>query len=221
MLKSSRSRLTPLQADHFQKDSLFDAIGRAVCRAGVLPAKELFESWEVARRVRRKYRGGRIVDLACGHGLLAHILLLLDDTSPKAVAVDTRMPPNARTLSTALVEAWPRLLNRIRFLECSIDTFEVRPGDIVVSAHACGSLTDMVIHKAVAAKARVAVLPCCQDVARSETGNLEGWVDGPLAVDVMRAVRLRKRGYSVMTRTIPPEITPKNRLLMGHPEKAL
>jgi hypothetical protein len=31
----------------------------------------------------------------------------------------------------------------------------------------------------------------------------------------MRAVRLEQRGYRVRTQTIPPEITPKNRLLLG------
>jgi hypothetical protein len=40
-------------------------------------------------------------------------------------------------------------------------------------------------------------------------------VDGPLAVDVMRAVRLEQRSYRVRTQTIPAEITPKNRLLLG------
>jgi hypothetical protein len=63
----------------------------------------------------------------------------------------------------------------------------------------------------------LAVLPCCHDLARSDTGGLEGWVDGPLAVDVTRAARLRQAGYMVMTQHIPGEITPKNRLLMAHP----
>ena len=43
-------------------------------------------------------------------------------------------------------------------------------------------------------------------------------MDGPLAIDVTRAARLRADGYCVITRTIPEEITPKNRLLMAHPE---
>ncbi|MDO9263653.1 MAG: methyltransferase domain-containing protein, partial [Desulfosalsimonadaceae bacterium] len=70
------------------------------------------------------------------------------------------------------------------------------------------------------ARARVAVLPCCHDLNLSPTGGLEGWVNGPLAVDVMRAAWLRQQGYMVITRTIPEDITPKNRLLMGHPETA-
>jgi hypothetical protein len=71
---------------------------------------------------------------------------------------------------------------------------------------------------AVAAGARVAILPCCHDIALSDTGGLEGWIKGPLAVDVTRAGRLRSEGYTVITRMIPEDITPQNRLLMGHPE---
>jgi hypothetical protein len=42
-------------------------------------------------------------------------------------------------------------------------------------------------------------------------------MDGPLAVDAIRAARLRAAGYRVITRTIPDSITMKNRLLMGQP----
>lgn len=218
MNRSTKSRLTVKQLDWFPGSTLLDKIGRAVCRVGTLPGKELFEAWEVARRVRRKFRGGRVVDLACGHGLLAHIMLLLDDTSPGALAVDRRLPENACRLSAALIESWPRLGQRIRYVKADIDTVELTSSDLIMSVHACGSLTDAVLEKAVEAGARVAVLPCCHDLQRSDTGGLDGWLDGPTAVDVTRAARLRERGYQVMTRRIPAAITPKNRLLMGHPE---
>lgn len=218
LLKSSKSRLTPKQASWFQGDSLFEKIARAVCNAGMLPAKELFEAWEVARRVRRKFRGGRIVDMACGHGLLSHIMLLLDDTSGEALCVDSKFPKSAGVLSGAILGAWPKLNGRIHYTETSIENVDLTPEDLVVSIHACGTLTDTVLKQAVSAGARVAVLPCCQDVDRCETGGLKGWMEGTLAVDVMRAVRLRAAGYTVITRTIPEEITPKNRLLMGCPE---
>ena len=203
--------------ENFPGDALFDRIARAVCRAGTLPAKELFEAWEVARRVRRKFRGGRVVDLACGHGLLAHILLLLDDTSPEAIAVDSSLPQNATRLSGALCQAWPRLSGRVHLLEQDIDSVPLLPTDLIVSVHACGSLTDRVLERAVSAGARVAVLPCCHDLERCDTGGLDGWVDGPLAVDAVRALKLRAAGYQVLTRLIPDATTPKNRLLMGQP----
>jgi hypothetical protein len=213
----SKGRLTMRDAARFPGDGLFDRLGRAVCRAGCLPRKELFEAWEVARRVRRRFRGGRVVDLCAGHGLLAHVMLLLDDTSPSAVAVDGALPASAGKLHDALVTAWPRLAKRITFVTEDIESFGILPGDIVVSAHACGALTDRVIERASAARARVAVLPCCHDLD-SDTGQpLDGWMDGALAIDATRAFRLQRLGYRVRTQTIPKAITPKNRLLIGEP----
>lgn len=214
---SVKSRLTGHQLPHFAGDTFFDHLARAVCQAGVLPRKELYESWEVARRARRRFRGGRIVDLAAGHGLLAYTLLLLDDSSPGAVCVDPRRPRNAPRLWNALEARWPRLTGRVTYEEARIDDFPINATDLVVSAHACGGLTDRVLARASDAGARVVVLPCCHDLDRSDRGGLEGWLDGPLAIDVSRAAHLRSRGYEIRTQLIPAAITPKNRLLMGTP----
>jgi hypothetical protein len=214
---SSKGRLTDRDLDRFPGDSLFDRIARAVCHAGCLPRKELYEAWEMARRVRRVFRGGRVVDLAAGHSLLAHVLLILDNSSPRALAIDTKPPPSQRTLHQALIEAWPRLAGRFDFEERPLESVDLSAGDLVVSGHACGALADLVLARASAVRARVAVLPCCHDLAVNDAGALAGWVDGPLAIDVMRAMRLEQRGYRVRTQTIPLEITPKNRLLLGDP----
>src|ERR671918_1931801 len=98
---ASRGRLTDRDAGRFPDQTLFHRVARAVCRAGCLPRKELYESWEMTRRVRRLFRGGRIVDLAAGHGLLARLMLILDDTSPDAIVVDAVTPPSAATLHAA------------------------------------------------------------------------------------------------------------------------
>lgn len=173
----------------------------------------------MAKRVRRRYRGGRVLDLACGHGLLAHIMLILDDSSEMAVAVDKNIPPNAENLSDTLISTWPRLQNRVIYNNISIQEIDINPDDIVVSAHACGTLTDLIIEKATAQHARIAVLPCCHDLRQSPTCGLEGWMDKTLAVDTIRAVELRAKGYKIITQNIPDEITPKNRLLMGEYKK--
>ncbi|WLT32724.1 methyltransferase [Geothrix sp. PMB-07] len=221
MDRASRNRLTEHSLALFAGPSLFDAIARAVCRAGCLPRKELFEAWEMARRVRRRFRGGRIIDLACGHGLLAQVLLLLDDRSPGAVAADRRLPPSAATLHAALCDAWPRLRGRVQFVETDLQNVPLEAQDVVVSAHACGGLTDVILARAAEAGARVAVLPCCHDLARGDLGGLEGWMEGPLAMDATRVAHLRARGYRVFTQQIPGDITPKNRLLLGEPEREL
>jgi hypothetical protein len=212
-----RTRLSPRSAEHFTSDSLFDRVARVVCAADCLPRKELFESWEVARRARRRFRGGRVVDLACGHGLVAWLLLILDDTSSSALAVDTRIPASAAPLGQALVRAWPRLEGRVELRETALETVELAPTDLVVSAHACGALTDRVIARASAAGARLAVLPCCQDEETCDSGGLGGWMDVALAVDATRVRKLAALGYTVMTQVIPAAVTPKNRLLLAAP----
>lgn len=221
MNRSSRSRLNERHLSLFSGDTLFDHIARAVCTAGCLPRKELYEAWEVARRVRRRFRGGRVVDLACGHGLLAYMLLLLDNSSPEALAVDRNIPDSAATLATVLEKAWPRLQGRVHLEESEIEQVSLAAGDLVVSVHACGGLTDLVLNRVITAGARVAVLPCCHNLGSGDTGGLQGWLDGPLAIDATRAARLRTHGFQVYTQTIPPDITPKNRLLLAEPERML
>ena len=214
---SGKNRLTRHDLGRFPGDSLFERLGRAVCEAGMLPRKELYEAWEVARRVRRHARGGRVVDVAGGHGLLAHVMLLLDDSSPEAVVVDPVTPPSAGALHDALARAWPRLTRRVSRHAGTLDTIALTSDDVVVSSHACGALTDTVLGAAARAGAPVAVLPCCHDDETCDPGPLRGWLDLGLAVDTMRAVRLEARGYQVWTQTIPAAITPKNRLLVGRP----
>jgi hypothetical protein len=232
---SSRNRLTVHDVGRFAGDTLFDRVARAACRARCLPRKELYETWEMARRVRRLFRGGRVIDLGGGHGLLAHVMLLLDDSSPSAVVIDKALPPSSAKLHTVLLQEWPRLAGRIELLTSALDGFDICATDVVVSSHACGALTDRVLDRAIAANARVAVLPCCHDLkvanerasepTRAERGSgaigdargLSGWMDGPAAIDVMRAVRLTQHGYRVWTQIIPAEITAKNRLLLGAP----
>jgi hypothetical protein len=216
--RASRNRLTHHDLDRFAGRTLLDRVGRVVCVAECLPRKELFEAWEVARRVRRLFRGGRVVDVGAGHGLLAQILLLLDDSSPEAVIVDPRLPPSSAAVHRGLLEQWPRLAERVTFNLCAFDAIELRTTDLVVSSHACGSLTDEVLHRAATARARVAVLPCCHDFATCDAGGLAGWMPAPLAIDATRARRLASQGYRVWTQTIPEEVTPKNRLLLGEPQ---
>lgn len=215
---SSKSRLTCRDLARFPEDTLLHRIGRVVAAVEFLPRKELFESWEMARRIRRRLRGGRVVDLASGHGLLAMILMILDDTSPCALAVDTKIPENAARLLSAIEAAWPRLVGRIQLEERSIGEVDLTSTDLIVSSHACGNLTDQILDRAISVHARVAVLPCCHAEGRCDPGGLGGWLDTALAIDVTRAARLRSHGYRISTQHIPGNITPKNRLLLGVPE---
>ncbi len=213
----SRSLLTRRDLGRFPGEALFARVGRAVCEAGCLPRKELFESWEVARRVRRRVRGRRIVEMAAGHALVSHLLLLLDDSSPSAVAVDQKPVPSAERVVAAIVARGPRLAGRVDRRLGDVDSVAVQPGDLVVSVHACGALSDRVLDRALASRAALAVLPCCHDARTCDAGGLLGFLPLPLAVDATRVARLRENGYEVITQVIPEAITPENRLLIGLP----
>jgi hypothetical protein len=216
--RGSRSRLTHYDLGRFAGEGLFDRVGRAVCGAGCLPRKELFEAWEVARRVRRLRRGGRVIDVAGGHGLLAHLMIVLDATSCEAIVLDPAVPPSSRKLQTVMAGSWPRLADRVSFVEQDLAAFRFESDDVIVSSHACGALTDGILEAAAAARAFVAVLPCCHDLATCDTGGLDGWMDGAAAIDAVRAIRLAQHRYRVRTQTLPADITPRNRLLLGVPE---
>lgn len=211
--RHSKKKLWKPSKQYFDGDTLFHELARTVCDAECLPRKELYESWELATRVRRRLRGRRIVDLAGGHGLVAHVCSLLDPGFEEAVVVDRAIPKNASRLSGVLTARWPRV--QVSYVACRLESFDLREDDVVVSAHACGALTDVVIERVMAARASVAVMPCCHQ--KSAPTGLEGWMPPDVARDVMRAERLVEAGYKVHTSRISHEITPKNRVLIGTP----
>ncbi len=216
---SSRNVLNAHSKRLFADDTLFHRIARTICDAGCLPRKELFEAWEVAKRVRRRMRGGHIYDLAAGHGVVAAILLILDDTSPAATCIDLRQPASHSKVLNALTRTWPRLDGRIRYVVGDISTARPTTDDIVVSVHACGPLTDDVLAVARRARCRVAVLPCCHDLKRCPTGAYSSWMEPTLAIDVARVVQMQAADFDVTTQLIPEAITPKNRLLLAIPSR--
>lgn len=215
--RHSHNRLNRFSLRFFPKDTLFDRLCRAVCRAECLPRKELFETWEVVHRVRRKFRDRPVVELAAGHGLLSILMVLLENGIPGATCYDIHKPLAHDKLMAELVEKWPRLKGRVSYEEKKLEKVEPTSDSVVVSVHACGELTDRVLDRALKARAAVAVLPCCHSYHKCEDAGLSGWMDNALAIDAARAARLHGAGYKVVTTTIPEDITPRNRLLMGWP----
>jgi hypothetical protein len=138
-------------------------------------------------------------------------------TRRRVHVVDPSAPPSADTLHELITKAWPRLAGRVQRACVSLDSFAFASGDLVVSSHACGGLTDRVIDCAMSAASRIAVLPCCHDLETCDSGRLSGWVDAALAIDLSRVWRLERRGYRIWTMTIPASITAKNRLLLAEP----
>ena len=120
----------------------------------------------------------------------------------------------------------------MRYVEASIADATPTPCTTLVSVHACGDLSDLVLKLAAEARSPVAVVPCCHRglaPARAFAAQLNeaygvegtgGSKPGPpicpsAAMDVARLELLRRAGFRVHARTIPREITPKNRVIVG------
>lgn len=218
MDRGHKARLNAHTAPRFDGGDFFSEVARTVCRAECLPRKELFESWAVARRLQRHLKErayGRVVDLCCGHGLLGALTLLLVPRWERALLVDTRLPTCGARVLESLTDRWPRLQSTVETREADLEDAPLLESDLVVSAHACGLLTDRVIARAIAAGADVAVLPCCTPNKHDDADAYSAWTSREISVDVRRAERLRAAGYRVRATTIPVDITPQNRLLIA------
>jgi hypothetical protein len=218
----SRNKLSPSHARHYPGDGLLDVLGRAICAVDCLPRKELHEAWEMATRIRTWLASvptGRVVDLCAGYGLLAQVLLLLDTTMRStALAVDIRLPKNHVLVHDAVIATFPNLAGRVTFQRARLEDVALGVGDVVISAHACGALSDAVLSRAAAVGARVALLPCCHRTRRRP--DLVDGSDPSARIDEERAMWLVERGYDVIVHAIPANVSAKNRLLLGRPAAA-
>jgi hypothetical protein len=154
-----------------------------------------------------------------GYGLLAQALLLLDaDMRSTALAVDIRLPKNHVLVHDAVIATFPHLAGRVTFQRARLEDVALGVGDVVISAHACGALSDAVLSHAAAVGARVALLPCCH-LTRWRP-DLVDRADPAARIDEERAMWLVERGYDVIVDTIPANVSAKNRLLLGRPHAA-
>ena len=175
-------------------DSLFDEFARAVCHAGVVAKKEVFETWASALYIHsaflmdgnveshkktKKSCIKRVADIAAGHGLLAWALLILDDerqprtcparnrTEPlTAFCLDVRMPPSAESIRSSMIQRWPHLEHRFDYVEGRLEQIVPHPSCLLASVHACGTLSDVLVATAAEKSVPLAVVPCCHSRKR-------------------------------------------------------
>lgn len=185
-----------------------------------------------------------VQDLCCGHGLTGMLFAACNpqrrsSKSMKVTAslVDRFEPPSHQQLRETIAEVcpWIRGEESIRFTPSTLDAYfeesESKSNDnaddgpnhasVIISTHACGSLTDDVLQYAIDSKsAAIAVMPCCY------TGTDKGSPYGvrralgvSMAADVGRSFFLQDCGYHVDFATIPIEVTPMNRIIVAERRK--
>lgn len=216
----SVAKLGPRRAWLFAGEGIAARLGRELCAADALATKEFFESVELFERVRRHVRAPRVVDLCCGHGFTGMLFALLERRVERVTLVDRARPGSHDAILEAVARVGPWVRAKVRFVERELRDAKdlVAPGASVLAVHACGARTDRALDLALAARGAVAVMPCCASRRAYEGSSALLQALGVATThDVARTLRLESAGYRVAWKHVPPEITPRNRILLGVP----
>lgn len=215
-----RGTLDPLHERHFQGEGLHQAFARALARRRAVPFKEILESFEFFTRVRKRVRAPSVVDLCAGHGLVGVLYALFERKVEHVLLVDRSPPVSRAAVLEAAREVGPWVEGKIRQEQRNLRRAPLTPdaGSAVVAVHACGTLSDLALEAALAARGPVALLPCCRPHRRSPAPPAVALAVGAdVAWDIDRTYRLEAAGYHVRWDELPPAITPMNRVLVGYP----
>lgn len=215
---NSRSGASDSILECFKGQSLQDKLASKILRESTIPIKEVLECCEFFARIRKDVRAGRVVDLCCGHGLLGVLFAIFEKKTDQVVLLDKVTPPSRLQLISLAMELAPWIQEKIIQLEVSLAApgAWLEPGSAIVSAHACGRLSDQCIDLAIRSGGPIAILPCCYPRSACPAPlSLQNALGLELAYDVDRTYRLKNSGYHVRWSMIPEDITPMNRVITG------
>ena len=217
---ATKSRLSLDKLSYFDSEKMPDKVAKLLGESRALDTKEVIESFEFFQRIRHRVSRTVIVDLCCGHGLVGMLFALLERRVTEVYLLDVIFPASSQRIETILNDQWPWVSPKIKRLERSVKgADQVLPsGAGVVAVHACGARTDWAINVARSLGGPFAVMPCCyahQVYQGPET--LKRHLGVNLCVDIQRTMNLEEEGYLVDWQEIPPEITPKNRIISASP----
>lgn len=155
-----------------------------------------------------------LVDYCCGDASLG----VLFDNHPyvqKIVFIDVKKVRNLEKETSALRKPFQLFLG-------GVEAHTPPENSLVVAVHACGTLTDRVIEKAVDARIPFAVMPCCyrngmRSLRSTSPHNLPVSYSLKDYYDSLRLEYAKERGYLSEMRLISRKITPMNHVLVGVP----
>lgn len=117
---------------------------------------------------------------------------------------------------------------KLKFVQGTIDSYDLENVDILIALHACDTATDDALFKAISAKAELIVAaPCCHQQVRPQITPPAMLRDvlkhgvllertAETLTDGLRSLLLEREGYSTkMIEFVSIEHTPKNNMLVG------
>lgn len=172
-----------------------------------------------------------VKDLCSGHGLTGMLFAACNPpgrlkASMRVLLVDHKEPQSHAILRNIISEVCPWVNeDTVKFVEADLDDYVTKSrsddatdeASIIISTHACGSLTDDVIGYAVESRAAsVSVMPCCYTgTAKGTPYGVQRMFGVGASADIKRSFLLHDNGYHVDFAAIPKAITPMNRLIVA------
>ena len=203
---------------YFRSDTPIDRFIRELIDTHATSYNELLESLEVFGHIRKVLRKPHILDLCCGHGLVGTLFALLERRVHRVTLLDTRIPDSLASVLNAAIRIGPWVKDKVSVHQAEIDQAQphLTRDTAVTAIHACGTLTDRALDLASENRSSVAVMPCCGHQKNPETpAVIYRELGVKLGVDVDRTHQLSAKGYRVIWRYLPEEITTMNRLIIG------
>lgn len=216
---SSSAKLTGKAAwTHFASESLQDKLVRAIADQRILSTKELVETFEFFSRTRKTIKAACVADLCCGHGLLGLLFAVFERKVERVILVDKMEPESRAKLIDATARVAPWIIGKVESRRAKLkDAAKSLPESCsIVSAHACGVLSDRCIDIAISTAGPLAILPCCYPKSSCDApAAIRAAFGLTAAYDIDRTYRLESAGYFVRWTEIPKVITPMNRILIA------
>jgi|GEM_PF-3400983 len=181
--------------------------------------KEVVETLFVLDRLAPELSRARTVcEAGAGHGQLGLFTAALGAGAVEVLQIDRRQPESFGRIQELLTLERPAAKTAVRYYQKRLDLIDALPRcDLAVGVHLCGALTDTFADLACAARVPFAVVPCCEARALLPAGVDVPSGDPEPAVTALRLARWRARGYSVVERSIPLEVTDRGRLFVCEP----
>ncbi|KAL7428306.1 hypothetical protein ACHAXM_001210 [Skeletonema potamos] len=173
-----------------------------------------------------------VKDLCSGHGLTGMLLAACNPperlkASMQILLVDQSEPQSHAMLRNLISDVCPWVNQEtVQFVEANLDDYVAKSlssdvatdeASIIISTHACGSLTDDVIRFGIESRAAsVSVMPCCYTgTAKGVPYGVQRMLGVSLSADIRRSFLLQENGYHVDFAAVPKAITPMNRLIVA------
>jgi hypothetical protein len=195
---------------------------REIAVQRLLPIKEVLESFEFFARVRKQTRAAVLADLCCGHGLIGILFAMFDKRVERVILADRTEPPSRLKLINIANEIAPWVKPKIENVQAKLKVGDgtIPEGAAIVSAHACGVLSDLCIDIAIESGGPIAILPCCYPKSACRAPQtLVAALGLKMAFDVDRTYRLEAAGYLVRWTSIPSVISPMNRVICARKKR--